>query len=353
MGEGRRTVTRLRTPWPARTVPAVYWTPTIDPTTSEVVGLSITARHTNRARLELEYGGARRLRVVNAGAPLLWARVEGLHAGVWVVRPRGSNALGILPPIRADEARAIHTSLDWMKWVAAALTRSTTALRSGVWQLSDLQPVEATLRDRARRHTADVLRSRDPNEQPGPAYGLRSALSVPHAHFEDWGMNGSGAVLPLRDPSELDAARVKSWRKHAREGTLPPVVLWWVSALDMYVLIDGHDRLQAANAEGVQTRALALWQGDEDVIDDGAWRLGLVRRYERAFEAGERLSMRTRLGLNHSLVDAFRGYRKVRTRALARYQMNAEWEAQVRAELADDPALARRVCGLPPPGQSG
>ena len=63
--------------------------------------------------------------------------------------------------------------------------------------------------------------------------------------------------------------------------------------------------------------------------------------------------MRTRLGLNHSLVDAFRGYRKVRTRALARYQMNAEWEAQVRAELADDPALARRVCGLPPPGQSG
>lgn len=338
----------MRTACAADTVLAMHWTPTTDPTTSEVVGLSITARHTNGARLELEYGGARRLRVVNVGVPVLWARVEGLYAGVWVVRPRGSSALGLLPPIRADEARAMHTSLDCMKWVAAALTRSTTPLRSGEWQLSDLQPVEATLRDRARGHTADVLRSRDPNEQPAPAYGLQSAFSVPHAHFEDWGMNGSGAVLPLRDPSEPDAARVKSWCKHARDGTLPPVVLWWVSALDMYVLLDGHDRLQAANAEGVPTRALALWQGHEDAIDDAAWRAGLVRRYERAFEAGERLSVRTRLELNHSLVEAFRGYRRVRTRALARYRLNAEWEGQVRAELADEPALARRVCGLPP-----
>jgi hypothetical protein len=343
----------LRPAGAARTVLAMHWTTTTDPTTSEVVGLCITARHTNRARLELEYGGARRLRVANAGAPVLWARVEGHYEGVWVVRPSGSSALGILPPIRADEARAMQTSLDWMKWLAAALTRSTTPLRSGVWQLSDLQPVEATPRDRARGHTADVLRSRDPNKQPAPAYGLRSAFSVPHAHFEDWGMNGSGAVLPLRDPSEPDAARVKSWRKHAREGTLPPVVLWWVSALDMYVLLDGHDRLQAANAEGMQPRALALWQGDEYAIDDAAWRLGLVRRYERAFEAGERLSTRSRLDLNHSLVEAFRGYRRVRTRALAHYRLNAEWEAQVRAELADDPGLALRVCGLPPIGHSG
>lgn len=334
-------------------MPAVYWTPTIDPTTAEVVGLSITARHTNRARLELQYGGAGRLRVVQAGAPALWARVASRYEGVWAVRPRGDRALGILPPIRADEARAMRTSVDAMKWVAAALTGSAPPLRSGVWQLSEMRPVEATVTDRARGWTPDVLRSRDPDGLPGLAHGLRSALAVPHAHFTDWGLNGSGAVLPLRDPSEPDAARVKSWRKHAREGTLPPVVLWWISALDMYVLMDGHDRLQAATAEGAQPRAVALWQAHEDGIDDAAWRPGLVRRYERAFEAGGRLSMRSRLELNRSLVEAFRGYRRSRTQALAHYRLSAEWEAQVRAELADDSALARRVCGLPPPGQSG
>lgn len=324
---------------------AVHWTPTTDPTTSEVVGLSIFAEHQRRARLELQYGGASRMRIVHAGASLLWARVRPRYEGVWVVRPRGEKTLSILPPIRADEAHAMRTSLDAMKWVAAALTGSAPPLRSGVWQLSDMQPVAATLHDRARGRTADVLRSLDPDGIPGPAYGLRSASSVAHFHTEQWGSNGSGAVLPLRDPSEPDAARVKSWRKHAREGTLPPVVLWWVSAFDMYVLIDGHDRLQAAAAEGVPPRALALWQAREDAFDDGAWRPGLVRRYERAFEAGAKLSMGSRLELNRSLVWAFRGYRRSRTRALAHYRLNAEWDAQVRAELADDPALALQVCG--------
>lgn len=44
---------------------------------------------------------------------------------------------------------------------------------------------------------------------------------------------------------------MKSWRKRAREGTLPPLLVYAVSALDMFVLLDGHDRYAAAVAEGV------------------------------------------------------------------------------------------------------
>ena len=44
---------------------------------------------------------------------------------------------------------------------------------------------------------------------------------------------------------------MKSWRKRAREGTLPPVLVHAVSALDMFVLLDGHDRFAAAVAEEV------------------------------------------------------------------------------------------------------
>ena len=45
--------------------------------------------------------------------------------------------------------------------------------------------------------------------------------------------------------------RVKMWRKRAREGTLPPVLVYDVSALTMFALLDGHDRYAAARAEGV------------------------------------------------------------------------------------------------------
>lgn len=200
----------------------MHWTPTTDPTTSEVVGLSIFAEHESRARLELQHGGASRLRIVHADTPLLWARVRPRYEGVWVVRPRGEKTLSILPPIRADEARAMRTSLDAMKWVAAALTGSAPPLRSGVWQLTELQPVEPTLHERMRGVSRDVLRSRDPDGLPGPAYELRGALAVPHVHTEKWSSNGSAGVLPLRDASEPDAARVKSWREHARPGPLRP-----------------------------------------------------------------------------------------------------------------------------------
>lgn len=324
----------------------MHWTATSDPTTHEVVGLSVFAEHQTPARLVLQYGGGRRLRIVRADAPLLWARVAPRYEGVWTVRTRGQQVLGILPPIRADEARAMRTSLDAMKWVAGVLTGSAPPLRSGVWQLSEMLPVSASLHDRALGRAPDVLRSRDPDGLPGPAHGLGAALSVPRVHMEQWGISGSAGVLPLREPSDADAARVKSWRKHARDGTLPPVVLWWVSAFDMYVLVDGHDRLLAATLEGLQPRAIALWQARHyDVGDPDTWRPELVRSYERAFAAGDKLSMRTRLQMNRSLVEAFRGHRASRTRALAHYQLNAEWTAEVQAELADDSALAQRICG--------
>lgn len=79
---------------------------------------------------------------------------------------------------------------------------------------------------------------------------------------------GWHGVLPLRPLSAPDAPRVKAFRKHAREGTLAPVLLWWISFLDGWLIIDGHDRAAAALAEGICPPCMELVL----VPDDTEWR---------------------------------------------------------------------------------
>jgi hypothetical protein len=79
---------------------------------------------------------------------------------------------------------------------------------------------------------------------------------------------GWHGVLPLRPLSAPDAPRVKAYRRHARDGTLAPVLLWWVSFLDGWLILDGHDRAVAALAEGREPACVVLAR----LPDDAEWR---------------------------------------------------------------------------------
>ena len=68
-------------------------------------------------------------------------------------------------------------------------------------------------------------------------------------------MRITDARCPMPD---ADDSRVKAYRKQAREGTLPPVLLWWVSGLDCHLILDGHARLAAAIAESIEPPLLQL-----------------------------------------------------------------------------------------------
>ncbi|MBQ0889886.1 hypothetical protein KBZ94_34010 [Streptomyces sp. RM72] len=88
---------------------------------------------------------------------------------------------------------------------------------------------------------------------------------------------GWHGVLPLRPLSRPDAPRVKAYRKHAREGTLAPVLLWWVPFLDGWLVLDGHDRAVAALAEGAKPACVVLarlpaeaeWRLTADAVGEG------------------------------------------------------------------------------------
>ncbi|MGW7258906.1 hypothetical protein [Streptomyces sp. NPDC054834] len=84
----------------------------------------------------------------------------------------------------------------------------------------------------------------------------------------DWCAGGWEGVVPLRPLSPPDAPRVKAHRKYARDGTLAPVLLWWVTALAGWLLLDCHDRAVAALAEGTDPKCVVL----NRVMDEEEWR---------------------------------------------------------------------------------
>ncbi|MFG2111901.1 hypothetical protein ACGFRB_04560 [Streptomyces sp. NPDC048718] len=90
-----------------------------------------------------------------------------------------------------------------------------------------------------------------------------------------------------------DDGRVKAYRKQARDGTLPPVLMWWVSGLDCGVILDGHARLAAAIAESVEPPLLQLIRtAPDDEVAEGTERA--VGRYET--EMARRAGLRVRHG---------------------------------------------------------
>lgn len=192
--------------------------------------------------LRVEYAHRGLFRVRRGSRTHLIARLEGWFTGLWWSRPVGRpESLGVLRPIRAEEAR-----------------RLAGDLRAWAWRFHD----------ELRRAENSIL-------YPGswrieaPSNNERSFGGQPHIHrverclsqsggFSEWDLNGSDDVFALRQPSSCDAGRVNAWRKSAREGNLPPVLLFFVSGMDSCLLVDGHDRLQAALLERVTPLVLRL-----------------------------------------------------------------------------------------------
>jgi hypothetical protein len=155
-----------------------------------------------------------------------------------------------IPPVRAAHAGAVGArdvgsvwQARWGHHFASALTAAAGGpLHAGRWVIS----AEVS-------HLQSTSRTRDVTQR-------WSYLLLPqHRGSIDWfTSNGAWQILPLRRLATPDDGRVKSYRKQAREGILAPVLLWWISGLDCYAVLDGHDRLVAAVAEEQEPPLLAL-----------------------------------------------------------------------------------------------
>ena len=141
-------------------------------------------------------------------------------------------------------------------------------------------------------------------------------------------------VLALRPPSAPDSSRVKAWRKRARERVLPPVLLWWIEGLAAYVILDGHDRLQAASLEGTRcdTVSLALFREEKA---QSPWMDAELDRYSRIFQHEFYLSLKTRVDAIAALLASHAPDRRFMTHARFNPQLPSLF-AREAPELPED-----------------
>lgn len=184
-----------------------------------------------RPALTVEVAGRGLLALRQSGEVVLMARADSDWYGVaYAVTGRFRSPV---PPIRAARSAV---SPSWAHHFAAALIASADGpLHAGRWAIGG-----EAVRLRPAGRWADLL------------------LPGTEGYIDWFAGNGAGLVLPLRPLAPPSQGRVKAYRKQVREGILPPVLLWWISGLDCYVVLDGHDRLAAALAEDVPPPVLAL-----------------------------------------------------------------------------------------------
>ncbi|MET9364778.1 hypothetical protein ABZX93_28230 [Streptomyces sp. NPDC006632] len=201
------------------------------------------------APLRVETAAGGRLLVRQGAEPVLFAVQRASRRGLHYART--GRYVSPVPPLRAARARSFATSRPcsarWSHHFGAALRASPNGpLHQGDWRLLGSLP----------RWFADAnwpkLLAHDPDRGHLTWFGYGDPV-------ED-----ARDLLPLRRLSPPDAPRVKAFRRLYREGVLPPVLLWWISGLNSPVVLDGHDRLTAALAEGGRPELLVLTRAVPD-----------------------------------------------------------------------------------------
>ncbi|MEZ4393340.1 MAG: hypothetical protein R3A48_19820 [Polyangiales bacterium] len=291
-------------------------------------------------RTEVARGG--RARVVAGDSVRWWARQDQRWRSITLLRGEAlTPEAAVVPPVRASDLRACAHApgtvawwRHWSRWFLRALIASPrSVMHPGAWWATPLESDELPwlpVLDGARPRSAPSVRWSSSRR------ALRRVDGPPWREAtwdENWCLHGSEALLPMRPASPPDRARVKSWRKRAREGTLPPVLVHFVSALDMHALLDGHDRLVAAREEGVAIpwlRVNAL-RFDRFALDPGR-QAGVVAEVQRRSDANQPLPTSR---VNELYLQAFDDRPWPRAVCVGRAVPGgaARWDAEVRARL--------------------
>lgn len=207
------------------------------------VGLALDVRERRRPGLAVFVAAGSRMLLSQLSRPVLLAVVDEPLQGVDFWRTDAYHSC--VPPLRADLARALAGDVErWAhRFMRYLVDAPDSPLHEGRWLLTR----ESAL---LPWRYADISHAE---------YWTSMLVEGHPDGYLDWSLHAcSWEVLPLRPMPDADDGRVKAYRKQARDGTLPPVLLWWVSGLDCHLVLDGHARLASAIAESVEPPLLEL-----------------------------------------------------------------------------------------------
>jgi len=237
-------------------------------------GLEITVISGGFRSLEMRTGKNGRMALYINGSIQFWATMLKDHSGIWLVNNVDHpNSRLSLPPIRSSDIEKAHrespsnTINYWSRYFARSLTEdSSMFLSSGNWILQPMEPTRPiTPYEIKQNKLSKSWQFYSPKEKANVSlpWSLHSEdfsnlINPEHIYYIDWWWERD--KLLSRYSVSSDSARVKWWRKKSREGTLPPILVWFVTGLASFVILDGHERLQAALLENIPPRFLVLSQ---------------------------------------------------------------------------------------------
>lgn len=236
--------------------------------------------------------------ILNGDEPVAWFRVDDWWDDVYMLRAPERARCSPLASLRASliddaPARGEDGALEsyWLRVYFDALVQAHhRVLWAGEWELEYLAGSEYVSRygfGRRGQFTEEVRQ-----EQRSRAVIASERLGLPwRAKRED----------------ELETSRVKYWRKIARRGETPPILVLELDPFGACVVIDGHDRLQAALEarrlpDYVILRALRVMRRDREVRD------ALQSKQDEIVEriGWEALSRGSFDAIQRSFIDAYR-----------------------------------------------
>ena len=191
---------------------------------------------------------------------LLWARQHYTHYGVALIKNNEPlYTMPIVSHIRSSEIEkrkdlvGVEKFKSWSKFFIQSLNRKDNHFfTEGKWLIA---PFSGNAYDQFywKYHAAKEM---DKSEIDKCIF---DALDQDTFQYLSWFDTPHQAVgyIGLKHVDDNDG-RLKWWRKKAREGTLPPILLYYISGLDGYVVIDGHYRLRAAQLENTLPDVLVL-----------------------------------------------------------------------------------------------
>lgn len=309
--------------------------------------LALHVRNAGHPAMAMLSGHHGRMALQINGETLFWATMLSNHSGIWRIYKAGHSAQqSLLPAIRSAEVeqacRTVQQTGYWCRYFARQLMAAPTPLLStGRWLLRPLEPIKP-----AAPYVLD-------KPQPQEAWQFASPTSSPdiavpwvlcgedfpdlqapqHVTFSDWWW--SGYSLLARYPVTAASGRVKWWRKQCREGALPPVLVWFIAGLAAFVILDGHDRLQAALAEGIAPQFLVLSGLSEQVyIPDEATQARVLHSLAMQQQKGKKKAANID-AINQSLLNLYANrffYASTYSRAVLGDGKN--WEREVKAYLS-------------------
>ncbi|WP_347253931.1 hypothetical protein [Leminorella grimontii] len=311
-------------------------------------GLELTIGVSERSdkTMEMVSGHRGRMSLWIGGEPLFWATVLEDHSGVWLVINEDHRVQSTLLPHVASADVEAAKRVDpaqrmawWSRYFAERLADVESPLLSaGRWRLLPMyycppsspykfnppQPVEEW---HFKSPTLDSS-----HDFCWTLYGedFSDLLNLECVSFVDWWWGGY--LLRGRYAVRPDDGRLKWWRKKCREGSLPPVLVWYIAGIASYVILDGHCRLQAAIEEGVPPDFLMITEMSESVIPpDPEHQARIVKAIERQLEKPEKNVD----SINKALIGLYNDrYSHGTTRSRAILGSGESWEREVREYLA-------------------